>query len=457
MPSLEAAEPDPTQASAPESTDTEMYQALERKLLISSDYQAGLVRNAAQALDEVAGGDVRSVQFREPDEEEEEVPRTLGTRDKNRGRSILKKMTANTATNATPRQPHTPGDVPSGVGSPLARHPSNREPWGGDLRLTPGYQALMKKFQDHAQKTYDWYTKLKQSQSCSQRPSSRKRGHQAPPKPPTDTPTQSPLQKSGCLQSVVSVVKREQPKDRGAPRDPADDDIPIRQCSNGTFESAPYHLCGSPEVIAEQFVLYCTDRFGREEFKDEVEDFGNVFGHQTAFVARFCMVTAVYFEVAWVRGYRWVFPNIPPEMEKMTSRRGAILPASPKESVRRTGVDVSERCLRRWHYFLALMQFWKDKMTPFQYGGIVRYDSKVMLYVMFRLKAILKSVDFQFHHYAVKNTTTWGEYARRNLTGDQVTADRKAHQKTQDELTHMKNWMQHRYKDEADLELEVLR
>ena len=38
-----------------------------------------------------------------------------------------------------------------------------------------------------------------------------------------------------------------------------------------------------------------------------------------------------------------------------------------------------------------------------------------------------------------------------------MTADRKAHQKTQDELTHMKNWMQHHYEDEADLELEVLR
>ena len=316
----------------------------------------------------------------------------------------------------------------------------------------------MKKFQDHAQKTYDWYTKLKQSQSCAQRPSTRKREHQAPSKLPTDTPTQSPLQKSGRLQSVVSVMKKEQPKDRGAPRDPADDDIPVhRHSNNGTFESAPYHLCGSPEVIAEQFVLYCTDRFGREEFKDEVEDYGNVFSHQTTFVTCFCMVTAVYFEVTWVRGYQWVFPNILPEMEKMTSRRGAILPASPKESTRHNGVDVSERCLRRWHYFLALMQFWKDETTPFQYGSVVRYDSKVMLYVMFRLKAILKSVDFQFHHYTVKNMTTWGKYTTRNLTGDQVTADRRAHQKTKDELTHMKNWMQRHYEEEADLEFDVLR
>ena len=188
-----------------------------------------------------------------------------------------------------------------------------------------------------------------------------------------------------------------------------------------------------------------------------MNDFGNVFGHQTAFIACYCMATAVYFEVAWVRGKRWIFPNIPPEMEKMMSRRGATLPASPKESVKCTGIDVLARCLKQWHYFLALMQFWKDETTPFQYGGVVRHDSKVLLYVMFRLKVVLKSVDFQFHHYAMKNMTTWNDYARQHLTSDQVTADRKAHQKTHDELTALKTWMQHHYEEEADLELEILR
>ena len=37
-----------------------------------------------------------------------------------------------------------------------------------------------------------------------------------------------------------------------------------------------------------------------------------------------------------------------------------------------------------------------------------------------------------------------------------MTADRKAHQKTHDELTALKTWMQHRYEEEADLELEIL-
>ena len=93
---------------------------------------------------------------------------------------------------------------------------------------------------------------------------------------------------------------------------------------------------------------------------------------------------------------------------------------------------------------------------PFQYGGVVRHDSKVLLYVMFRLKAVLKMVDFKFHHYAVKVTTTWNDYTRENLTSEQVTVDRKAHQKTHDELTALKNWLQRRYQEEADLELEIL-
>ena len=366
-------------------------------------------------------------------------------------------MTVNTSTGTIPWQPHTIGDVPSGVGSPLAKHPGNRVP-SGDFSFRSGFQSQLQMFQSHAKKTYDWYTSLKQSYPYVKRSSSRKRECQTQPKPLVETPTQSPLQKTGRLQSVVSMVQKEQPKrDRSTQRDRCDDDVPAHRHADGTFETAPYHLIGSPETIAEQFVLYCTDRFSRDDFEDEVNDFGNMFGHRTAFIARYCMATAVYFEVAWVHGERWIFPNIPPEMEKMTSRRGATLPASPKESVKRTGIDVSARCLKQWRYFLALMQFWKDEMTPFQYGGVVRHDSKVLLYVMFRLKAVLKSVDFQFHHYAVKNTTTWNDYARRHLTSDQVTADRKAHQKTHDELTALKTWMQHRYEEEADLELEILR
>ena len=53
-------EQDPTQASVPESTNTEMYQTVERDLLIMNDYEAALVRNATKARDQAADGNEQS-------------------------------------------------------------------------------------------------------------------------------------------------------------------------------------------------------------------------------------------------------------------------------------------------------------------------------------------------------------------------------------------------------------
>ena len=76
------------------------------------------------------------------------------------------------------------------------------------------------------------------------------------------------------------MVQKERPKrDKSMQQDQSRDGVTAHRCSDGTFMSAPYHLIGAPAVIAEQFVLYCTDRFNRDDFKDEVKDFGNVFKH----------------------------------------------------------------------------------------------------------------------------------------------------------------------------------
>ena len=152
----------------------------------------------------------------------------------------------------------------------------------GDFRL---------RFQGQLKATHDSYTCLKES--------SRKRVHQTRPNPLVEMPTQSPLQKTGRLQSVVTVAQKERPKrDRSTQRDWSEGGIIAHRRADRTFMSAPYHLIGAPAEMAEQFVLYCTDRFSRNDFEDEVKDFGNIFEHRTAFIARYCMVMGVYFEVA---------------------------------------------------------------------------------------------------------------------------------------------------------------
>ena len=165
--------------------------------------------------------------------------------------------------------------------------------------------------------TYDSYVNL--------RPPSRKREHQTLLKPLVAIPSQLPLQKTGRLQSVVTVVQKkvtlEQPqRDKSTHRDQSKDDVIARRHPDGMFTSAPYHLITAPPEQAEEFLLYCTDRFNRDNFEDELTDFGNVFEHRTTFTACYCMAMAVYFEVTWVHGEKWIFPLILLQMEKMTSR-----------------------------------------------------------------------------------------------------------------------------------------
>ena len=141
-PASEMEETDDERMQVTESTDTEMYQALEQDLVVNvtHDRDTRQVKSVAfmqakaaeQAISEVQAEfyettDTRQVLLKRHSEEREEDPKRRPSpqtrvRHEERGRSILKKKTANTPTD-TSRQPHpgthTPG--PFGVGSPLAR------------------------------------------------------------------------------------------------------------------------------------------------------------------------------------------------------------------------------------------------------------------------------------------------------------------------------------------------
>ena len=208
--------------TAPESTDTEMYQTTERQLLISSDRQAYKVQNVAriqhQAAEEarchvqsqfyeVASQDTRQVRLkRESETREQDTKRQtsppLRPRQEERGRSILKKRPTDTM-GTIPRKPRTEQEVPRGVGSPLtlAPHPGVRTPTG----TTPTHHGSPKQeeqtaFSDALRKCYTDYVE--------RRSRSRKREHLPHGNlAASSTPTQSPAQKSFKLQSTVTVVE----------------------------------------------------------------------------------------------------------------------------------------------------------------------------------------------------------------------------------------------------------
>ena len=166
------------------------------------------------------------------------------------------------------------------------------------------------------------YTDYASSRSCL-----RKREH-IQSRAVTPTPMQSPAQKAFKLKSTVTVVEpASQPRHRSSSHHrsssrhrssshhgPQVSDTPVWRPHCGV----PYHLIGVCEVEGKRdqesekhLLLYIMDRFTWEHYSPELNDFGNAFGSKTVFVTRFCMAAALYFEVAWARGEKWIFPLIP--------------------------------------------------------------------------------------------------------------------------------------------------
>ena len=207
----------------------------------------------------------------------------------------------------------------------------------------------------------------------------------------------------------------------------------------------------------KHLLLYIMDCFTWEHYSPELNDFGNAFGSKTVFVTRFCMAAALYFEVAWARGEKWIFPLIPDLLTESPMRHGGKLPIRPTCSTKRRGDNVKLRCREWWMYLLVLLQCWKDESCTFDYGGALRLDSKVMLFIYFRIKNLLKKAGVvDFHLYQIKSKTNWSVAMLTKYTPDQLTVQREIHREAKEEMTAFKDWMHKRYEAEATCEYNEL-
>ena len=256
--------------SAPKSTDMEMFAATERALFITHDYQAEKIKNVVRIQEQAAavarsdvqsqfyetvGSDTRVVRLKRENEGQYVEPKCQASPEQGpcheeRGRSILKKKTANTGQDAKASQStQSDPDVPRGIGSPLSRLLGNRTSMG-----TGSSQASQQTaFQDALKKCYE--------DSVASRSRSRKREHSQVLKATVPTPTQSPAQKNFKLKSTVTVVSNAaQSGNQSQCREPTPAWRPT--------DRAPYHLINVPSVASKpkqesevDLVRYMMNRF----------------------------------------------------------------------------------------------------------------------------------------------------------------------------------------------------
>ena len=127
----------------------------------------------------------------------------------------------------------------------------------------------------------------------------------------------------------------------------------------------------------------------RDYFDVEIDDL-MVFGHEQSSITCQIIVSILYTELAWFRGYPYTFPVILPQLKRKAPHPDdAPLPECPKESCSCRTTGHRENCQVWWCYLLALLQCWKDADSPYPYGGPLRRDNKLMMYVYYWIKCLL--------------------------------------------------------------------
>ena len=253
------------------------------------------------------------------------------------------------------------------------------------------------------------------------------------------TPTQSPAQKNTKLKSIVHKVPPKEPE----------------ACTTSGWQpdrAPPYQLMAEK---SEDFMNYIMQSglMVHNHFIAEIDDL-MIFGHERSSITRQVVASILYTELAWFNGYPYTFPVIPPQLErKAPDPEGAPLPECPKESRSRRAVGLKENCQVWWRYLLVLLQYWKDANSLFTYGGPLRHDSNLLMYVYHHIKCLLCLGKIELQHYSVKSQMRWTSYAQTKYMPYQITKQRETYAAVVDKLQDLKNWLHQCYEAEADAEI----
>ena len=98
---------------------------------------------------------------------------------------------------------------------------------------------------------------------------------------------------------------------------------------------------------------------------------------------------------------------------------------------------------------MCLLQYWYDAGSVYTYGGPVRQESKLMLYVFYRINAMLNPYGIFIRLHEVMDNTPWLSYYQARTQPEQCIADYESHLHVIKGLEILWNWLSNCYLVEA--------
>ena len=93
-------------------------------------------------------------------------------------------------------------------------------------------------------------------------------------------------------------------------------------------------------------------------------------------------------------------------INSLANSTDAELPGSPAHSDDYQ-MDIRVHCVREWTYLMHLLHYWYDAGSVYTYGVPVRQESKLMLFVFYRINAMLNPYSIFIWLHEVTDNTPW--------------------------------------------------
>ena len=145
-------------------------------------------------------------------------------------------------------------------------------------------------------------------------------------------------------------------------------------------------------------------------------------------------------------------PVIPRELMSSLNNPTDVEPPGAPAHSEDYQTDVRVHCVWEWMYLMHLLQYWYDAGSVYTYGGPVRQESKLMLFVFYRINAILNPHGLYIHLHEVMDNTPWLSYFQACTHLEQHIADYESHLHVIKGLELLQNWLRNCYLVEATTE-----
>ena len=254
-----------------------------------------------------------------------------------------------------------------------------------------------------------------------------------------------------------STVRKEPPRKQSAGRPPSRA-RPSRQSSAPVIpdprwnpHTPPYHKLKRAPI---QFVRWVQDDIQHyaDHYDAEIRSL-SILGRCTKDLATRVIATVCWAQVCYVHGIKNVHHIIPGGLQRTPYPAGTRRPAIVGSLDPSMQGDVRCKARNYWLNTLGLCQYWAEAAEQFcPFGGPIRPDGELMLFVLFRVNLILDPQD-EITRTEVRKLTCWDEFALEEYSADERKVMRKRYSKDLEKCRNTREAVREAYRIEAIREM----